>query len=136
MAVAELPADTTRLEPKTVGRVLRRIRERRGETQEEIAEALGMSTSGYGHYENGRARLTLHDLPRFALALRITTEELMEELGVIAEVAEVDRPTIEMIVRSIRRSPELSDDDKDLLARLVERSRRIARGEPDPYPDD
>jgi transcriptional regulator with XRE-family HTH domain len=43
--------------------------------------------------------------------------------------------TIEAIVDSIRRTPELSEEDKEAFIRLIERSRRIVRGEPDPYPN-
>lgn len=43
--------------------------------------------------------------------------------------------TIEGIVDSIRRTRELSEEDKEAFIRLIERSRRIVRGEPDPYPD-
>jgi transcriptional regulator with XRE-family HTH domain len=44
--------------------------------------------------------------------------------------------TIEAIIDSIRRTPELSEDDKEAFIRLIERSRRIVRGEPDPFPND
>ena len=136
MVVAELPGRTTRLEPTTVGRALRRVREGHGLTQGDVARTLGMSTSGYAHYENGRARLTLQELPKFAAALRTTDDELAEALGVIPAIADDERPTVETIVRSIYHSNDFSDDDKEFLARLVERSRRVVRGEPDPYPDD
>ena len=43
--------------------------------------------------------------------------------------------TIEGIVDNIRRTRELSEEDKEAFIRLIERSRRIVRGEPDPYPD-
>lgn len=44
--------------------------------------------------------------------------------------------TIEAIIDSIRSTRELSEDDKEAFIRLIERSRRIVRGEPDPFPND
>jgi transcriptional regulator with XRE-family HTH domain len=40
--------------------------------------------------------------------------------------------TIEPIIESIRRTPELSDDDKEAFIHLIKRSRRIPGGERDP----
>ncbi|MPZ13953.1 MAG: helix-turn-helix domain-containing protein [Chloroflexi bacterium] len=118
------------LNPSFVGEVLRSIREQRGLTQREVADPLGMSEAGYGHYEAGRARLTVGDLRRFSLALHVNLEDLMERLGLLP-APDSDPPTIEMILRSIRRTPHLSEEDKEAFARLIERSRRILHGEPD-----
>jgi transcriptional regulator with XRE-family HTH domain len=41
--------------------------------------------------------------------------------------------TIEAIIDTIRRTQELSEEDKEAFIRLIERSRRIVRGQPDPY---
>jgi transcriptional regulator with XRE-family HTH domain len=38
---------------QAVGHRLRVARERQGLSQEEVAERLGMSAVGYGHYERG-----------------------------------------------------------------------------------
>jgi len=47
--------------------------------------------------------------------------------------AEDERSTsIEAIAESIRRTDELSDEDKAAFIRLIERSRLILRGKPDP----
>jgi len=40
--------------------------------------------------------------------------------------------TIETIIESIRRTRELSDEDKEAFIHPIERSRRIMRGEPEP----
>lgn len=109
---------------------LRAFRESLGLTQREIGERLGISEAGYRHYEADRAKLSAEDLPVLAVAMGVELPELLERLGFIAE-SEREQPTIEMIVRNIRGTPDLSHDDKDLLVRLVERSRRIVRGEPD-----
>lgn len=52
-----------------------------------------------------------------------------------APYGEQERPTtIDGIIDSIRRTQELSEEDKRAFIRLIERSRRIVRGESDPDP--
>lgn len=117
---------------ETVAGRLRKLREELGLTQHQIAERLGLTDAGYRHYEFGRVSIALNDLPMLADALGVTKNYLMECLGLLDEPP--DSNSLEVIVRSLRSSHELTVEDKDILIRLVERSRRIIRGEPDPGP--
>ena len=126
------PRDVGRLDKVAVGNVLRQLRERLPgpSTQEEISLRLGLSKSGYGHYERGNVGLSISDLPRFATALDISLDEMVERLGLVP--IDDGKATLEILVRDVRRSSELDEDDKDFLIRTIERSKRVLRGEPDP----
>ena len=103
---------------KTLGQKLWKLRSKKGLTQKEVGHHLGMTGSGYSHYENGRVCMALDNIPRFAEALGATEEELLHELG-LTEYATA--PTIEVIVRDIMWTNELPDDDKDTMIRLIRR---------------
>lgn len=129
--IAEIFERVDTLDPKAVGRVLRSFRDRLGLTQTEVGQRLNLSEQGYAHYENGRVkRFAVSDVARFAVALGITAQELMEALELQEPPGE--EPTIEVIVRGIRGTADLSEEDKVWLIRMVERSRVIAQGKPDP----
>lgn len=57
------------------------MRERRGITQTQLAEATGLSQSGLSRIERGRRELTLSNMRRIAKALNCTVGELLGETG-------------------------------------------------------
>ena len=63
---------------ETVGQRLARLRKERGWTQVELAERLGIIQSLISDYERDRLRLNPAMVVRFAAALEITTDELLQ----------------------------------------------------------
>ena len=63
---------------ETVGQRLARLRKERGWTQVELAERLGIIQSLISDYERDRLRLNPAMVVRFATALEITTDELLQ----------------------------------------------------------
>src|SRR5881296_81784 len=62
---------------ETMGQRLARIRKERGYTQVALAEKIGIIQSLVSDYETDRLRLTAEMAVRFALALDVTTDELL-----------------------------------------------------------
>jgi transcriptional regulator with XRE-family HTH domain len=62
---------------ETLGQRLARIRKERGYTQVTLAEKIGIIQSLISDYETDRLRLTAEMAVRFALALDVTTDELL-----------------------------------------------------------
>lgn len=62
---------------KHIGSIMREVRLRRGWTGEQMAGKLGWSRPTIVNIENGRQRVTLHDVPRIARALGITIRSLL-----------------------------------------------------------
>ena len=62
---------------ESLGERLARIRKERGLTQKEIAERTGLIQALVSDYERGRLRLAADMIVRFAVALGISTDELL-----------------------------------------------------------
>ncbi len=64
-----------------LGQRLARIRKERGLTQKDVAERTGLIQTLVSDYERGRLRLAADMIVRFAVALGITTDELLRPKG-------------------------------------------------------
>lgn len=62
-----------------IGHRLRLQRKRRGQTQQEIADALGIARASYANIESGRQRVPVDLLWRVAVTLSIPMEKLIPE---------------------------------------------------------
>lgn len=69
-----MPVD---FDKESLGERLARIRKERGLTQNHVAERTGLTQVLISDYERGRLRLTADMVVRFAVALGITTDELL-----------------------------------------------------------
>ncbi|MDH4550363.1 helix-turn-helix transcriptional regulator [Pseudomonas sp. BN607] len=73
---------------------LKRFREARGLTQEQVWEASGISKSSYTSYEAGRSMPSGDKIVAMAKVLRVTTDELLlnaDELSVSQDLAPILR---------------------------------------------
>jgi transcriptional regulator with XRE-family HTH domain len=90
-----MPVD---FDKETLGQRLARIRKERGLTQKEVAERTGLIQVLVSDYERGRLRLAADMIVRFAVALGITTDQLL-------------RPRV-------RKAPEPRKISRKVLSRL------------------
>lgn len=65
-----------RLDGPIHGRILE-LREKKGLTQEELAEAIGVDKTAVSHWENGIARPDMSRLPAVAAALGVSVDALI-----------------------------------------------------------
>lgn len=65
------------LSKESVGQRIARIRKERGYTQVELADRIGIIQALVSDYERDRLRLNADMAVRFALALEVTTDELL-----------------------------------------------------------
>src|ERR1017187_4403409 len=63
------------------GERLARIRKERGFTQKEMAEKTGLIQALVSDYERGKLRLNAETIIRFATALEVTTDDLLQPSG-------------------------------------------------------
>jgi transcriptional regulator with XRE-family HTH domain len=66
---------------ETLGQRLARLRKARGFTQIEFAEKTGLIQALISDYERGKLRLNAEMILRFATALEVTTDELLQPGG-------------------------------------------------------
>lgn len=85
-----------------LGTRLRALREELGLSQREVAERLGLSDVGYGHFERGRRLPSAAELPWLAGGLGVSTVELMARLGLVDQ-ALFDQPLPEPIAGRLAR---------------------------------
>lgn len=79
--VSKPPPKAPNDEAREVGEAQRILRERRGVTQEQAAEAMRVSRTAYQNYENGRQAVMRTDLQsRMAEAVGATREDLLAVL--------------------------------------------------------
>lgn len=68
---------TNQLDYTAVGERIRQTRKERGLTQEQLAEACGLSTSFVGHIERGTRILSVDTLYQISLQLKVSTDYLL-----------------------------------------------------------
>lgn len=61
----------------SIGEIIAKIRKKRGLTQLELAEKIGITRTALSAYESGRVRLYDEMIARFALALNVSTDILL-----------------------------------------------------------
>ena len=65
--------------PQKVGRAIRRLRERRDESQEDFADRVGLHRTAMSALERGRTDPRLSSLERIARGLGVRVSELLRE---------------------------------------------------------
>src|SRR5580700_8500478 len=112
--------------PQDIGARIRASREDRGWTQDQLANAVGVSRSAVAQWETGRAGQVTTNLTRIAEVLEVGVEYLMygDDKRAPAEARQGDE------VALLRLYRECSAEDRQLLLRtarrLVAGSRREA----------
>jgi transcriptional regulator with XRE-family HTH domain len=112
--------------PTEIGLRIRDVRRERGWTQDQLANAVGVSRSAVAQWETGRAGQVTTNLTRIADVLDVGVEYIMygEDKRVVAEARLGDEMALLRLYR------ECSAEDRQLLLRtarrLVAGSRREA----------
>jgi transcriptional regulator with XRE-family HTH domain len=77
------------LSPETIYRIfghrLRDLREGRGISQQELGELSGLTRASIANVESGRQRVLLHQVLRFAQALRVDLDTLVPQASALQE---------------------------------------------------
>ena len=92
---------------RVFGRKLRELRDKKGIPQEELATLSGLTRSSIANIENGKQRVMLHHLVRFAEALRVDVGSLVPALKIVeAEAQDKKSAYLEQIRRLAAAQPE------------------------------
>lgn len=93
-----------------------KFRKQRGLSQEALAEVIGVSRKQVSDYERGKANLNHEMVIRFALALGISTDEL---LGLSSLAQSVDQIPLRF-TRRMRELQVLSEDKKKAILKVLD----------------
>jgi transcriptional regulator with XRE-family HTH domain len=91
---------------------LARLRKQRGLTQEALADLVNITKTQVYRYENGSSQPTLEVIKRLAIALSVTTDQLIFE--------EDERQPDESLALLMEGVARLDPDEKHILRELVE----------------
>lgn len=107
-------------EAKTVGERIRRLREKAGLTQEELAEIADLHYSYVGHIERGTKNPSLKSLTKIADALGVPVAQLMADSRREIQIDATDVLRRELLALTQGKSP-------DELRKLIEIARVLFR---------
>ena len=104
-------------DPVQIGARIREVRQERGWTQEQLAQAVRVSRSAVAQWETGRAGQVTGNLTRIAACLEVGVEHLMygNNKHAAAEVRQGDELALVRLYR------ECSAEDRQTILRLVRR---------------
>ena len=94
-SISHTPMYATDIDFKAIGQKLKAERERIGQTQEEVAEAIGISAAFVGHIERGERSMSFNTLIHFCNYYRVTMDYLLsdtllpEEDTVLTQIAAI-----------------------------------------------
>jgi transcriptional regulator with XRE-family HTH domain len=104
------------VDDKTIAKRLRELRKRRGFTQTEIAEKLGLNQPLVSQYERGDTRLHGSLVAALARALKVPSDEI---LG-LQDSRDNSIFTDRRFLRRLRKMEDLSRRDKQALIRIID----------------
>jgi transcriptional regulator with XRE-family HTH domain len=104
-------------DPVQIGTRIRKVRRERGWTQDQLANAVGVSRSAVAQWETGRAGQVTGNLTRIAAVLEVGVEYLMygDDKRAVSEVRQGDE------IALLRLYRECTPDDRQLLLRTARR---------------
>ncbi|SEP38571.1 DNA-binding transcriptional regulator, XRE-family HTH domain [Mucilaginibacter sp. OK283] len=96
---------------------IKRIREEKSLTQQQIADLVSMHRSNYSKVESGQRELSVVALNKVAQYFNITLDELVNmESSMPHEVTVEDKTTVEQI----KLIQELDPDDKSMIFKMID----------------
>jgi transcriptional regulator with XRE-family HTH domain len=102
---------------ETMGQRLARLRKERGWTQVELAERTGIVQTVLSDYERGKLRLNADMIVRFASALDITTDELLQPKAVQTVLRR--KPSLR-VLRRLERIESLPQHQQNTLLKTID----------------
>jgi transcriptional regulator with XRE-family HTH domain len=107
--------------PRDIGNRIRQAREEQDWTQDQLAEAVGVSRSAVAQWETGRAGQVTANLTRVAAALGVGVEHLMygRDKFIPGQVSSGDELAVLRLYR------QCNAEDRQLLLRMARRLAKV-----------
>jgi transcriptional regulator with XRE-family HTH domain len=93
------------------------LRKKRGLTQLQLAESIGITRDALSNYEMGRAHLNDEVIIRLAVVLKTTTDEI---LGLTKDGSTDDSASSVRFVRRMQKIAELAERDQKVILRTID----------------
>lgn len=102
-----------------LGDSLKKLRERKGYTQQQMADLIHTHRSGYSKMENNQQDMPVASLIHIAKSFGMSVDDVIyfgEKSGVPNEISMDDKATLEQL----QLINELEDEEKTILLKLIE----------------
>lgn len=100
-----------------IGGIIKKIREDKGMTQQQIAELVGMHRSNYSKVEGGQRELSIAAVNKIARYLGMTLDELVNHEGIIPKEVTIEDKTA---LEQIKLLGELEPDDRSMVFKMID----------------
>lgn len=113
----KLPLQPVQVREEDIALRLVNLRKKRGLTQQELAESIGITRDALSNYEMGRAHLNDEVIIRLAVVLKTSSDEI---LGLSKDDVSDDSATSVRFVRRMQKIAALSATDQKAILRTID----------------
>lgn len=105
------------MKKKSLGHTIKKIREEKGLTQQQVADIVNMHRSNYSKVENGDRELSIEAINKIAKHFGMTIDQLVNFDGHIpTEVTIEDKSLLEQV----RLIQELEPEEKNMVFKMID----------------
>ncbi len=102
---------------KHIGKTIKKIREEKGLTQQQIAELVNMHRSNYSKVESGERDLSIEAINKVAKFFAMTIDELVNFNGKVPnEITVEDKSLLEQV----KLIAELQPEEKNMVFKMID----------------
>ncbi len=102
---------------KSIGKIIKQIREEKGLTQQQLAELINMHRSNYSKVESGERDLSIEAINKVAKYFGMTIDQLVNFDGHIPDEVTVGDKTLMEQVKLIQ---ELEPEEKSMVFKMID----------------
>lgn len=100
-----------------IGQNIKRLREKKGIKQQEIADLINMHRSNYSKVENGQREISITAINKIAKFFEVTLDDIVNNKDEIPqEVTVEDKTTLEQV----KLIQELEQEEKNMIFKMIE----------------
>jgi transcriptional regulator with XRE-family HTH domain len=101
----------------STGQNIKKIREEKGMTQQQIAELISMHRSNYSKIESGQREISVEALNKVAKYFGMTIDQIVNFDGAMPQEITIED---KMLLEQVRMIQDLEDDEKNIVFKMVD----------------
>lgn len=102
---------------KHIGKTIKKIREEKGLTQQQIAELINMHRSNYSRVETGERDLSIEAINKIAKYFGMTIDQLVNFDGNIPSEVTIEDKTL---LEQVKLIQELEEEEKNMVFKMID----------------
>lgn len=102
---------------KSIGKIIKQIREEKGLTQQQLAELINMHRSNYSKVESGERDLSIDAINKIAKFFGMTIDQLVNFDGAMPQEVTVEDKTL---LEQVKLIQELEPEEKSMVFKMID----------------